>query len=110
MTAIPTFACIEGCTDCCGPVPFSNAERAAVEARYSIMSWEKIDGMNFLTGALQTGTCPFAQSGCQAYDLRPIICRLYGAVDHPRMRCPHGCGPETKMYLTDAEAAALIHN
>lgn len=28
---IPSFKCKEGCTECCGPVPFSDWERAQVK-------------------------------------------------------------------------------
>jgi hypothetical protein len=29
---------------------------------------------------------------CRAYDIRPLICRLWGAVDW--LPCPHGCKPK----------------
>ena len=30
--------------------------------------------------------------GCQVYDQRPLICRLFGTT--PRLPCPRGRGPE----------------
>ena len=30
--------------------------------------------------------------GCQVYNERPLICRLFGTT--PRLACPNGCGPE----------------
>lgn len=27
------------------------------------------------------------------YEDRPLVCRLFGAVDHPNMKCPKGYGP-----------------
>lgn len=85
---IPAFKCKEGCTDCCGPVPFSNWE------------WEQIEDKRKAT----TLTCPYAVGGkCEIYGQRPLICRLFGAVDDERLRCPHGCGPEKKLSQRQAE-------
>jgi Fe-S-cluster containining protein len=51
--------------------------------------------------------CRFLLAGrCSIYSMRPAICRLFGAVDHPMLRCPHGCRPEK--YLTDAESRAIL--
>jgi hypothetical protein len=41
---------------------------------------------------------------CELYDVRPLICRLYGLEES--MVCPHGCVP-SKM-LTEAEGNALL--
>jgi Fe-S-cluster containining protein len=51
-------------------------------------------------------TCPMLDSNkrCKIYDKRPLICRLFGAVEH--MKCPFGCIPSR--YLTDAEANEII--
>ena len=87
---IPTFTCIPGCSDCCGPVPFSHWE------------WEKISDQRKATCL----DCPYdGEAGCEIYEDRPIMCRLFGTVDHPQLRCPHGRGPE-KM-LTAQEGAAI---
>lgn len=42
---------------------------------------------------------------CQAYRVRPLICRLWGAAEG--LPCEHGCVPEGGR-LSDAEAALLI--
>lgn len=42
---------------------------------------------------------------CLAYDLRPLVCRLWGAVAW--LPCPHGCVPEGG-FLPDAEALRLL--
>ncbi len=78
---IPSFACIPGCTKCCGPVPFAEAELAQIQPKP-------------FTG-LQ---CQYAtETGCSVYAHRPLLCRLFGAVDDPRLICPEGCGPEKKL-------------
>ncbi|HLA03166.1 MAG TPA: hypothetical protein VJ019_10440 [Aestuariivirga sp.] len=75
---IPAFHCKPGCTRCCGIVPWSGIE------------WRRIADKRAATGI----ACPYVRQGrCEIYDLRPIICRLFGAVDDGRIRCPEGCGP-----------------
>jgi Fe-S-cluster containining protein len=41
---------------------------------------------------------------CGVYEIRPMICRLWGVVEV--MKCPYGCVPER--YLTSQEGARLI--
>ncbi len=89
---IPSFQCVPGCTDCCGPVPWAKSEWAQVKDK------RKAKSIN---------CCPYASSaGCDCYEYRPLICRLFGAADHPLLTCPHGCGPKEK--LTDSEAREMI--
>ena len=78
---IPAVAgCRPGCTDCCGPVPFAPAEvMAAVEASGR---WPFVDA---------DCNCGYSLKGkCDIYEVRPLICRLFGAVDDPGLACPHG--------------------
>ncbi|MBQ4133278.1 MAG: hypothetical protein IJD04_06050 [Desulfovibrionaceae bacterium] len=74
---IPSFRCKEGCTECCGPVPFSSWEKAQVKIEPGKLGRR----------------CPYlGESGCLIYENRPLMCRLYGTV--PEMKCPHKCRPE----------------
>lgn len=60
---IPSFKCKEGCTDCCGPVPFSEWEWSRIKDK------RKMD--------LATLICPYAVAGrCEIYEQRPLICRF----------------------------------
>jgi uncharacterized protein len=106
-SAIPSFACKEGCHDCCGPVPVSKGE------------WQRIKLEPRLKG-LGCVSCAYLNDGCSIYENRPYLCRLFGATVEAKMRCPHGCGPEkpltqkqtdilTKRYmkLMGASPAAL---
>jgi uncharacterized protein len=88
---IPTFKCRSGCSDCCGPVPWSDVERAQVKNH---RQQQEID-------------CPYIilEQGCAIYQDRPFLCRLMGAVESGRMKCPYGCGP--KKPLTEIQAHAL---
>lgn len=43
--------------------------------------------------ALADLSCPhLGNNGCQVYDERPLICRLFGTT--PRLACPNGQRPE----------------
>ena len=54
--------------------------------------------------ALEKWDCPhLGVAGCQVYEERPLICRLFGTT--PRLKCPHGKQPET---LIDAEIEMKI--
>ncbi len=102
-----TSACKTGCLDCCGPVAWSSEEFARVEADVpAIAQWIEVAGVKGLLNPL-TGRCPFASSeGCQVYERRPFICRLYASsIDDTRLRCPHGVRPTHP--LSAARAASL---
>lgn len=50
--------------------------------------------------------CPALQSGrCEVYEVRPMVCRLWGAVEG--MQCPYGCVPPAG-YLPDREGQRLL--
>lgn len=68
------------CSHSCGPIDMSPAEKARIEAR---------TGQPFKTAM----RCPLLDfmGRCSVYDIRPIVCRLWGAV--PEMPCPYGCQP-----------------
>jgi Fe-S-cluster containining protein len=105
---IPSFACKPGCHECCGLVPFTTSERDRVAAIRPMEQWEPfMEGSWVPAGALATFKCPFlAAGGCSIYEHRPAVCQLFGAVDHPRMKCPMGCGP--KRLLTDEQSREII--
>jgi Fe-S-cluster containining protein len=49
------------------------------------------------------GLCVYAtKQGCSCYEERPIMCRLFGAVED--LRCPRGAGPIVLMTRTTANA------
>jgi hypothetical protein len=92
---IPSMPCKLGCNDCCGPVPFSKQE--AINA-----------GINPGVGNNAIGfKCMFSGAmGCNIYKDRPIMCRLFGAVDDKMLTCPHGCKPEKP--LTSKESMKIM--
>lgn len=79
---IPKMECKPGCHDCCGPIHFSKWE------------WEQIKDKRTATEI----NCPYiGKSGCDIYEDRPILCRLFGTVK--KMECPHGCKPQKMLNL-----------
>lgn len=76
---IPGFECKPGCHDCCGPVTASSIELARLPAK----SEAEHDA------ALAEWNCVhLGPNGCEAYEQRPLICRLFGTT--PKMPCPEG--------------------
>lgn len=77
---VPSFQCKQDCSDCCGPIMMSRLE------------WKRIcDTLGYEPkgepGALD---CPMLKDGkCSIYEIRPAICRVFGATTHPILKCPH---------------------
>ncbi len=91
-TLIPTFECVPGCRDCCGPIPFSRWEWGQVADKRKATCIE----------------CPYStEQGCAIYEQRPIICRLFGTVDDPMLKCPHGRGPKKPLSAEEGRRIAM---
>jgi uncharacterized protein len=81
---IPLFKCKTGCHDCCGPVTASSEEMARLPPKSEIQH----------AAALANLSCPhLGVKGCEAYEERPLICRLFGTT--PRLPCPNGNRPDS---------------
>ena len=92
---IPSFECVSGCHDCCGPVTASSTEMARLPV--------KSDAEH--AAALAELNCPhLGANGCQVYEERPLICRLFGTT--PKLRCPNGRGPAV---MIDSRVEHQIH-
>lgn len=73
---IPQAICLEGCSECCGPVFPSLAELR------NIRDWcseHHIEFRNFLDIS-EDGSCPYLsqEKKCVIYPVRPFLCRLLG--------------------------------
>ena len=92
---IPSFRCVPGCHDCCGPVTASSEEMSRLPL--------KSDAVR--DAALAELSCPhLGVNGCEAYGERPLICRLFGTT--PRLACPRGMRPQE---MIDAGTEREIH-
>jgi Fe-S-cluster containining protein len=57
------------------------------------MSWLPVKTAEEHDAALEHLNCPhLGERGCEVYDDRPLICRLFGTT--PRLACPNGHRPE----------------
>ncbi len=100
IPAIPD--CTGQCWTSCGPIDMSDRERQRIrQAGYQITPMDQ--------ARARAGTywCEALTGGkrCAVYELRPLICRLWGVTES--LRCPYGCIPEGG-WLPDAEGYELI--
>ena len=85
---IPSFECVPGCHDCCGPVTASAEELSRLPEK-SVAQHD---------AALANFDCVYlGPQGCEVYQQRPLICRLFGTT--PRLACPRGMAPEVPIEL-----------
>ena len=100
---IPVIPDCDGrCWTSCGPVGMSDRERQRIrQAGYKITPYRQAMAM------IETFYCEALTEGrrCAVYDLRPMVCRLWGAV--PSMPCIYGCIPEGG-FLSEAEGYWLV--
>lgn len=103
--AIPDVGCKGLCVDSCGPTGASEAEHVLLAERGIVLDDTLMALIRWEAG-LETKMCPALVDGrCSVYEVRPTVCRLWGAVDE--MPCPHGCAPK-KGRLMDGEGHVLL--
>lgn len=89
--AIPATNCQGLCHESCGSIHASDIERRVLAERG--VRIPDFDIMTVFAALVTQPTCPALIDGqCTVYDVRPTICRLWGAVDD--MPCPFGCVPD----------------
>ena len=91
---LPALECQGKCAESCGPIVMSRVE------------WQRI--CEAVDGEPRGGpdlTCPLLIADrCSVYDIRPMICRLWGMVE--AMPCEWGCKP--MRLLSDVEGFAFL--
>ncbi|MEQ1519267.1 MAG: YkgJ family cysteine cluster protein [Usitatibacteraceae bacterium] len=92
---IPSFECVPGCHDCCGPVTASSEEMFELPV---------LDDAVHAAALAALDCVHLGREGCTVYADRPLICRLFGTT--PRMVCPRGRGPRS---MIDAQLDGQIH-
>lgn len=92
---IPTFTCIVGCSDCCGPVTASSEEMARLPVKSEAEHQAALAEFNCVH---------LGKHGCEVYGERPLICRLFGTT--PSLLCPNGQRP---VYMIDKRTEKQIH-
>lgn len=95
---LPKINCQKKCQECCGQVMMTDFEFQRIVNR---------TGRNPPIPNSLLEPCHWLKDGgCKVYDIRPAICRLWGLVDFPIMKCPFGCVPER--WLSNEEGLAII--
>ncbi|CAI8755439.1 MULTISPECIES: YkgJ family cysteine cluster protein [Pseudomonas] len=79
---IPTFDCVPGCHDCCGPVTTSPEEMSRLPRKTRAEQDAAMEALNCVH---------LGPNGCTVYEERPLICRLFGTTK--TLPCPNGRGP-----------------
>jgi hypothetical protein len=100
VPAIPD--CDGRCWTTCGVIDMSDRERQRLRAAgYKITPWKKALAKTekYWCEALTE------DKRCGAYPVRPLLCRLGGAIES--LRCVYGCVPEGG-WLSDAEGYQLL--
>ena len=93
---LPTMACQGYCHDSCGPIDPAVRETARIVER----ARKPLTCGEYATCSMLT-----PERKCGVYDIRPMICRLWGLVQS--MPCPYGCRPEDGL-LPDDEGVRLL--
>lgn len=91
---LPDVPCTGQCHTSCSYIGMSEAEHRRIKRAAGV----EIE--------MYQSPCPALDFAgrCSVYEIRPLICRIYGA--HPRLRCPWGCKPER--WLEDSEIYDLF--
>lgn len=102
--AVPTVNCRGLCAESCGPIDMAPAERARI-TDLGVTIPEPVDALDAIAAGGSPDCPALTDSRCSVYVDRPLICRLWGAVES--MPCPHGC-EVTPGLLMDAGAHTLL--
>jgi hypothetical protein len=90
------------CGEACGPILLTELEarrlHTAGHKKPRTIRLERVDGSH-------SERCVYLDGRglCSAYDVRPLICRVWGVVK--ALSCPHGCVPES--WLDDLDFVFL---
>lgn len=84
---IPSFECVPGCHDCCGPVTTSPEEMSRLPRKTAAEQAAALDALNCVH---------LGPHGCTVYDERPLICRLFGTT--PNLPCPNNRRPAEMIH------------
>ena len=106
---IPTFTCREGCTDCCGSMPFVSGiewDLVPEKRQHDELRCPYLNGGQEMVKIKKTSAVGITEAGgsfkvsngkCEIYEHRPFICRLFGSVEG--FQCIHGYGPENPLSV-----------
>lgn len=104
---VPDARCKGLCQDQCTSIAASRREaQRMAESGFPIPTTARPVMREYRRTGIAEPCAALGDDGrCRAYEVRPLICRLYGSAEG--LRCPHGCEPEGGL-MPDSEAALLI--
>ena len=103
---IPDIDCKGRCHTSCGPIRMSDRERSRIKETYKV-TIRNSSGYDYPPQRVPSCPALTEDKRCSVYDLRPLICRLWGAVEG--MPCTYGCRPKNGgRLLSDEDAYKLI--
>lgn len=95
--------CDGRCWTTCGPISMSSRERRRLrDTGTRITPWR--EAVSRMPGFWCDALTP--DHRCAVYELRPVVCRLMGAVES--LPCPYGCQPDPAP-LSDADGVRLLN-
>lgn len=120
---LPKVECRRKCQEFCGPLLIPRVEYVQIEKTGAFVSlgkpvtsvmlnkqwdWMPKDKLVALQPADLSNRCSllYPLGKCRVYAVRPLICRLWGMVDTPLLRCPYGCVPDR--WVTQKEVRELM--
>jgi len=82
---LPTMpSCKKNCDSCCQYSP--RAAKIEIARLKRILPTKNIPYYEY-----KTMPCPYYKNGeCSIYEVRPLVCRLYGVTDSPNLTCVKG--------------------
>ena len=98
--AVPATVCPSGCGKCCGPVPVTPEEAAALGLP---------EGTTITPTDVNLSCSFLTPEGCSVYDRRPFMCRIFGASREPGLSCHIGCKP-VKERMSAKDARRLVES
>lgn len=113
--------CQRKCQAYCGPLLIPRVEYVQIEKTGAVFElsgiatvelskkWKWMDKSKLVqtqAGPELRCTMLYPTGKCRVYADRPLVCRFWGLIDDPEMRCPFGCVPER--WLTDKEVRSLV--
>lgn len=113
---LPSLECKGLCADSCTVIDASELERQRLRERGIELGpptdrWT-VERLKGLIASGKTPRCPALSplNTCRVYEVRPLICRVFGMVLDPRtgdgMMCEHGCIPDAT--ITPAELYRVL--
>ncbi len=107
---IPVVRCRGLCQHSCGPIGMSPREHQRLDG--AVPALLRVQRHQVLEATNGQWRCPaLTETGlCSVYELRPTVCRLWGAMEG--LECPHGCKVKPRLLdvATGMRLAAEANN